>query len=323
MSDPTISIIICTWNRCRLLAETLATLRSQRWNNDGAVEVLVVDNNSSDGTAAIIPALQADWPLGKLRYLHEPRQGKQFALNHAIRSASGNILAFTDDDVVLPENWLQTILRMSENTKWELIGGKTDLLWPGGTPPPWFHPSMLAVVAGVDLGDQRLSAPPADYAPAGTNLIARRSLFDRVGLFSESHFRHMDYEFGIRARQAGAIVEYDPELVVHTQVPEEVLNKRYFLRWHFKLGIAQAMHSKDRSKKLFMVPRWIWGQVLKDSIRFTFQAVRGQTNEAFVVQVRATRLLGYIAAIWHQRLHPDTHQQWVERWSQKRGAKFG
>lgn len=322
MTPPSVSVIICTWNRCELLSEMLETLRWQRLPTQHEIEILVVDNNSSDQTACMVQDMAASWPLGTLRYLREGKQGKQFALNLALRSAVGDILAFTDDDVLLPNDWVANILELFSDPKVELAGGKTLLLWPDGSAPTWFRPSMLAVVAGVDLGNERLRSPPAEYAPAGTNLIARRSLFDRIGFFSEMHYRHMDYEFGIRAQRSGAVIEYDPALVVRTRVPEDILNKRYLRRWYFKLGIASTIHPIVPSRNTLGVPRWIWRQITADGVVVCLYALRGHGNDVVEREIRLAQLLGYVSSVWHKKLWPGTHQRWVERWSQKCGAKF-
>lgn len=322
-AGPSISVIICTWNRCRLLSETLETVRAQRVASGSRIEVLVVDNNSSDGTEEVVRRFQGDWLLGQLVYLREPRQGKQFALNRGIAHSTGDVLAFTDDDVILPHDWLEAIREAFREPTAQLIGGKTQLLWPGGASPAWFRQSMLAVVAGVDLGDRRLCPPPSDYAPAGTNLVARRIVFDRIGVFSESHFRHMDYEFGMRATRLGINVEYEPGLVVATPVPLEVINKRYFRRWYFKLGIAASMDGADGVRRLLGVPRWIWRQVLSDAVSVAWMRLRGRTDESFETEVRIAQLIGRVACSWHRTLWPRQHVQWVERRSQKRGATFG
>lgn len=322
MTIPSISIIICTWNRCQLLAETLSTLRLQELPIPCEIEVIVVNNNSSDQTAAVVHDFATNWPLGTLHYLHESTQGKQFALNLAVRNALGEIFAFTDDDVILPKDWVANILNVFSDPQLELVGGKTLLLWPNGLEPAWFRANMLAVVAGVDIGDKKLCPPPPDYAPAGTNLIARRSLFTRVGLFSETHYRHMDYEFGIRAARNGAVIQYDPTLVVYTRVPKEILNKNYFRRWYFKLGIAAAAVPTS-TPVLLGVPRWIWRQLLEDILTIIFYTLRGRSDPIFDREVRAAQLLGQLSSVWHKKLWPSSHQRWIERWSQKCGVNFG
>lgn len=323
MNARSVSVIICTWNRAHLLDETLRTLARQELPQHVAVDVVVVDNNSSDTTRLVVERLQPGWPLGALVYLREPRQGKQFALNSGIAQSAGDILAFTDDDVVLPTNWLATALEAFEDPVLELLGGKTLVDWPDNRVPTWFQSEMLAVVAGVDVGDARRRPPPPDYAPSGSNMVARRRLFDRVGPFSETHFRHMDYEFGQRALRLGAIVEYDPKVVVRTAAPPQSLSKRYFRRWFFKLGIARAMRPPATAAPLLLgVPRWMWRQAVADAAAWTLTIARGRADAAFALELRLRDFQGQVAAVWHAKLRPGSHKAWVERWSQKPGGIF-
>lgn len=209
-SNPTISVVICTWNRATWLESTLRSLSAQAGVRKDAIECVVVDNNSVDGTRSLVEDFAKDWPLGRLMYVFEPRQGKQFALNRAVQVTSNEILAFTDDDIDLPPNWLLEIQRLFSSAQVDLAGGKTLIRWGARGKPGWFAPDMLAILAGVDLGDKQLAPAPPEYAPGGSNLIARRSLFDAVGLFSETHFRHMDYEFGMRCQQRGVRIITEP-----------------------------------------------------------------------------------------------------------------
>jgi glycosyltransferase involved in cell wall biosynthesis len=322
MDEPSISIIICTWNRCQLLAETLKTLQSQRIPVACKIEVLIIDNNCTDQTAAIVKEFQKNWGLGDLRYFFEPKQGKQFALNHAIVNATGAILAFTDDDVILPNDWIKNILEIFSRQDVELAGGKTLLVWPHNKPPLWFRQSMLSVVAGVDHGDQRLCPPPPDYSPAGTNLVARSWVFQRIGLFSETHYRHEDYELGVRAVRHGIMVEYNPRLIVYARVPENILNKAYFRRWYFNLGITTATSMRDHSPSLFGVPRWIWRQLLVDVLAAGTYWLARSSDKEFEHELLSIKLLGYVSSTWCQKLWPARHPKWVRYWTQKLGAKF-
>jgi glycosyltransferase involved in cell wall biosynthesis len=319
MAVALVSIIICTWNRCQHLAETLKTLRCQRNPNLQNIETIIVDNNSTDQTALIVQDCMVDWPLGKLYYLYESRQGKQFALNLGVQKASGKILAFTDDDVILPDDWILNIVKIFSDPQIEMAGGKTLLIWPDNHVPTWFKASMLAVVGGVDLGYKMLCPPPSDYAPAGANLIVRRSLFDRIGFFSEGHFRYEDYEFGMRAAKSGAIIQYSPNLLVYTLVSKEIINKRYFRRWYFSLGIATARkHERISSPILFGVPRWFWRQILENILAIVLRLLTGKANNIFDRELHTIQLIGYFSCVWHKKLRPFTHKEWIERQSQKR-----
>jgi glycosyltransferase involved in cell wall biosynthesis len=313
-----VSVIICTWNRAGSLAVTLASLAAQRQSGFNEVEVIVVDNNSKDNTVAVVERLRAGWPLGTLRYQFEPRQGKQFALNSGIRAARGDVLAFTDDDIEFPEDWLGAIATAFRDTALEVAGGRTWLRWPGASAPPWYADTMAAVLGGVDLGEARLLPPPPGYAPAGANLVARRALFDRIGMFSETHFRHMDYEFGMRCAQQRAVLAYEPTLAVCAPVDAAMLSKRYFRRWAFKAGISHEGADAAHEPKLLRAPRWVYRQLLQDLLKWPKDLLLAAPNAAFGRELRIWRSAGTIASCWYAGLWPERYPQWVAHYSQKK-----
>ena len=314
----TVSIIICTWNRADSLLASLDTLAGQRLPAGVAVEVVVVDNNSSDRTRAAVEELAARWPLGTLRYLFEGRQGKQFALNTGIRASSGDLLAFSDDDIVFPPDWVAAAVAAFADPLLELAGGKTLAGWPAGGPPRWYDAQMAAIVGGVDLGEARLAPPPPGYAPAGGNLVARRSLFDKIGLFSETHFRHMDYEFGMRAAAAGAAIAYEPSLSVAAPVDPDMITRRYFRRWSLKAGMLHDSAADAHEAKLFNAPRWVYRRLLQDLLAYPAALLGAGAAAAFQRELRLWRSAGTIASCWHQKLWPSAHPQWVARYAQKK-----
>src|SRR5438105_1501926 len=103
-----ITVLICTWNRSALLAETLDSLA--RMKNPLAAEwdVVVVDNNSSDGTRQLVLDRTASFPV-PLTYVFELRQGKSCAMNAGLEHASAPLIGFVDDDVRVSEDWLTAV----------------------------------------------------------------------------------------------------------------------------------------------------------------------------------------------------------------------
>jgi glycosyltransferase involved in cell wall biosynthesis len=312
-----LAIIVCTWNRAATLDESLRSLQQVRIPEGVSVDVLVVDNNSNDGTAAVVEALRPQWQLGTLRYLFEGRQGKQFALNTGIKQSDAELLAFTDDDIVFPQDWIANIVAAFADPQLELTGGKTLLTWPGGGAPVWFDRGMEAILAGVDIGDVRMQPPPPGFAPAGSNMMVRRRVFERVGGFSETHFRHMDYEFGQRCAKAGVSTSYDPSLVVYAPVDAQLLSKRYFRRWSFKAGISRDDAGKTMATFL-AVPRWLYRQLLQDLCGYPFDLLLRSPREAFTRELRMWRTYGTISSRWYASLWPDEFPKWVEKYSQKK-----
>ena len=315
---PGLSIIICTWNRPASLRATLLSLNAQTTDSSHAVEVVVVDNNSTDETKNVVEDLMPAWRFGTLRYVFEPRQGKQFALNHGIRSSTHDLLAFSDDDILFADNWACEIVRIFADETIDLVGGKTLSPWPAAGQPVWYHPSMGAILGVVDLGDERQSPPPPGYAPAGANMVVRRRLMERIGTFSPEHFRHMDYEFGMRSVRLHATVAYEPDLLVYAPVDNACLNKRYFRRWSFKAGIFRESEKTAAMPAFLAVPRWVYRQLLEDLFYLLLRSAGSSAAENFSRELRLWRGIGKISSRWHEKLQPEKHARWVEKYAQKK-----
>lgn len=91
-----LSVLICTWNNADRLGITLSALDNLSYPSGVSYEIIVVDNNSDDNTASVL----RNWSTpANHHHLHEPRQGKSFALNTALSRSTGNLILFLDDDV--------------------------------------------------------------------------------------------------------------------------------------------------------------------------------------------------------------------------------
>ena len=313
-----ITVVICTWNRAQLLEETLRSLERQIVSYPNEFEVIVVDNNSKDDTRKKIENISKKWNNRRINYRFESTQGKQFALNKGVSAAHGDIIAFTDDDIILPHDWIEKIIQIFSDNSLELCGGKTEVLWPNTLPPDWYDESMSAVVGAIDLGPQRISPPPLGYAPAGANLIARKSLFSKVGLFSIDHYRHMDQEFGERCAKYGINMAYEPSIIVYAPVDQKCLNKAYFRHWAFKSGFPIGeIQSTTALKSMLSIPKWMLRQLIQDTVRLIFF---NQTT--FKVEFRIFRNLGFILGTWRKAFFPSSYNQWVKQWSQKKNDTY-
>src|ERR1041385_9504474 len=129
------SVILCTHNRAGSLKRALASLSELEVPAGLEWELVVVDNNSTDDTRAVVElaAGQARLPC---RYLLEPRPGKSFALNAGIAQALGKVLVFTDDDVTFDRGWLGAGLAALDPPDWRRGGGGSGSGWAAPPPPP-------------------------------------------------------------------------------------------------------------------------------------------------------------------------------------------
>ena len=255
-----ITVILCTFNRCQSLAKALDSIATSVMPENTEWEVLVVDNNSSDGTRAVVEDFCRRYP-GRFRYLFEPQQGKSFALNSGIRESRGGILAFVDDDVVVEPTWLRNLTATLMTDEWAGAGGRI-LPQQSFSPPRW-----LALHGPYDMGgvlvffDRGEEPREFDWVPYGTNMAFRKVMFEKYGSFRSdlgpkpgSQIRGEDTEFGRRLWAHGERLWYEPSAVVYHEVPERRLRKRYFLEWWFAFGRA-IVREWGRGPDILRIPR--------------------------------------------------------------------
>ena len=241
----TFSVVIATYNRATDLRATLASLADLRPAGDW--EVVVVDNNSTDDTRAVVETAARAFPA-PLRYVFEREQGRSPALNAGIRVAAGDIIATTDDDVRVEADWLDRARDGLERLRCDYVGGRVLPIW-GAKPPAWLPNrggKHWAVIALLDYGDRPIEF--GSRVPLGVNMAFRRSAFDRAGLLDPDTGRRAGTLLGqevrewcIRARAVGVRGFYIPDAVVHHVIPATRLRKSYFRRWFYWRGISRAL----------------------------------------------------------------------------------
>jgi len=250
------SIIICTFNRSSSLVETLESITQLDVPVGVDWEVLVVDNNSTDDTReAVARFIQAGHK--NIRYLFESKQGKAYALNHAINNAHGEILAFTDDDALLGRQWLQLILDTFSDLKPDCVGGKVVPLWLDQR-PDWLTDRLLNVLAMLDLGESvhELDGKKGEML-YGVNFAFKKDFFVTHGLFNTELCSrgagNEDHELFERLHRNGGRAIYHPGVVVRHKVFPERMKKPYFRRWHHLVGRDRAKLVTNTRLRIFGV----------------------------------------------------------------------
>lgn len=238
-------MILCTYNRCQSLARTLESLVASVLPDSVKWEVLVVDNNSNDRTRQVVDDFCRLYP-SRFRYILEPHPGKSIALNTGVREAHGDVLAFTDDDATVEPTWLKNLTACLNDGEWAGAGGRTLLSHPF-SPPCWLTlkgPDNLGWVL-APLFDRGLQPSELREVPYGANMAYRGEMFEKHGLFRTdlgprpgSEIREEDTEFGRRLMAAGERLRYEPSAIVYHPIPEDRVQKSFFLTRFFDMGRA-------------------------------------------------------------------------------------
>jgi glycosyltransferase involved in cell wall biosynthesis len=304
-----VSVILSTFNRSALLGAAIDRLLDQS-NSAPPFELVVVDNNSADDTRAVVERQMPGAGGRRLRYILEPRQGLSYARNTGILAARAEIVAFTDDDVRVGDDWVEVIKEtFDRHPDVECLGGRTLPVWPS-PPPEWLtRLHWVGPLALQDYGDDPFIVE-AQHALclAGANFAFRKRVFAQIGTFSPDFPRSEDTELMLRLWLSGARALYVPKMTAYAAVQPERLSKSYHRQWHFNIGRCNArMALEERTtaegslraripelRRVLGVPLFAVRQLVVECARCLVQWTRGRDAEAFWHEVQARAVIGYM-----------------------------
>ena len=183
--EPLVTVAVCTRDRTQHLKNCLSSLNKLTYSN---IEVLVVDNApATDETKRLVRESFADF-----RYVNEPRPGLDWARNRAVEQASGEIIAYTDDDVVVDPSWVDALVNVfQEDSAVMAVTGLVlahELETPAqiyferyggfgrGFRRQWFTlDNATRLRQNFHIGAGRFGT--------GANMAFRRQVFDEIGVF--------------------------------------------------------------------------------------------------------------------------------------------
>lgn len=303
---PTVSLVITTYNREHLLAAALDSVASSRGTAASEVEVIVVDNNSTDGTAQVVPrAREQGFPFA-LHYIHEPKQGLSHARNAGIAIARGRFIAFMDDDQTIDADYFSRIEPVFEQTGAACAGG------PGVYPnlddvPAWLAPLLAKSVKSVASDDSQgeqttvFTTERRGYVIGG-NMIVRRSDLQQVGGFDTKLGRRgdlllaaEDFELQDRLYALNKTIAYHSGLIQYHYLHPDRCTRRYWRERHFYHGRTLYLYKlgprSRKSARLFRAPGWLWRSlVFRDLPGFIGSRLRTDAWRRFEKEL----------AVWHR-----------------------
>ena len=223
------------------------------------VEIIVADNNSGDDTKRVVEKYVSQFPE-RIKYLFEPRQGKSYALNRGIQEAKGDILAFTDDDVLVDPYWLAHLVECFEKYGCDGVGGRVVPVYPDQT-PQWIRDNsvkLAGIVVVADYGEEtKPYGKPMDPF-IGSNYAFKRKVFNDCGLFRVdlgpgARAMGEDTELIERLSAKGYSLYYCGAAVVRHPVDLGRLRLDYIAKWHMALGRFAA--------RTILLPTLLWWEV--------------------------------------------------------------
>jgi len=216
-----VSIIIPSWNTKRLLRQCLQSLIAGAGEAKSALEIIVVDNGSTDGSPAVVREFQAQNPKLKIELIENKRNlGYGTANNQGMKKATGNYFLLLNSDTIVKNN---APVKMAQFLASQPAAGVVGcrLLNPDGTPQPSAgkFPSLgvvwVMLFAERWLGGRLVrfsyrQVKEVDWV-MGAALLVKREVVDRVGMMDEGIFMYMDeIEWCYRIKKAGFKVLFYP-----------------------------------------------------------------------------------------------------------------
>jgi glycosyltransferase involved in cell wall biosynthesis len=304
------TIVICTHNRARVLPRALAAVARLEPPAGKAVELVVVDNASTDGTRDEVREFQGRAPL-PVRYVHEPRMGHSTALNTGIAAARGGRVAFTDDDGCPEPGWLTHADRAFERHQADWVFGRVLPIWDGRR-PAWYGPHVMPLFALLDYGPESFVVTDPGRTFYGVNNICTREALERLGGYRADlgpmglgvvGSLGADEDLFRRALAAGCTIVYEPAAAVRHIIPPRRCTRRFHLvnTWRQAGPHYRALQaSAEAGPRWLGLPRYYYRLLVEHSVQALKHAARRDRSGAFHHQQRTVR---FLALAWQGLRH--------------------
>lgn len=234
-STPFISVVIPTYNREKMLSITIDSFIKQSYPKD-CYEIIVANNNSTDGTQKIIDEYVDKYP-NLIKTIFEKRQGVHYTRNSAAKISNGEILYYTDDDMIADENLLKNLVQIFlDEPEVASASGKILPKWEK-TPPRWIVKLCNNYLLSLNNMGNETIIKDEDFCVFSCHQAMRREVFFESGGFNPENTQGEwlgDGETGlnIKIKDLGYKFAYVGTSVIYHMIPpsrmtQKYLNKRF------------------------------------------------------------------------------------------------
>ncbi len=232
---PLLSIVVCTHNRAALLPRCLEALQQQEGIAAAEIEVLVIDNRSTDSTRHVAESF-TDRHVA-VRYVFESHLGLSVARNTGLAEARSPLVAFVDDDAFAEPQWAEAVLTSFANAddRVAVVAGRVFPEWET-MPPDCMTPFLEALFTVHDRGDEPRVMAPTEYF-VGANMTFRRDVLQQLGGFEtrlgrigSSLLSNEETHLRDQLASRGWQCVYAPRAIVHHHIGKDRLTPVYIRR---------------------------------------------------------------------------------------------
>ena len=296
-----ITVAICTWNRCELLRQALRRLCAVDVPSSLEWEVLVVENNCSDGTAEVASSFASVLPI---RLAHEPQPGASCARNRALDEARGDYIAWIDDDVLVADGWLVALVDAIERRPLiDVFGGPIEPWFPEEPDPVLLaaFPALADGFCGLDYGNEEIMLRPGQPLFTSNMVVARRAtegLRFNLALGGTAVVGDEDVEFLHSITSRGGTVCWVPRMRVKHYVDPARATVAYLRRFYYERGRRSTVRQRVCGDVPYLLgaPRWCWRTVVEQYARYTACRLAQRRVQALVSLRQYQYARGVIAA---------------------------
>ncbi|MFD2228560.1 glycosyltransferase [Alkalimarinus sediminis] len=297
-----VSVIFATCNRDDILKNTLDSFTHLATRNF-AWEVIVVDNAVRQQTKTLVNSYKDMLPI---TYLTEATPGKNNALIKALPSAQGDLLVFTDDDIIAHPDWLEELWSGAERyPAYDMFGGTIKPHYPDHPIDPRINLNHHFINDAYVVTDTKLKEGEIRAGKIwGPNMAIRRKIIDsginfnpNIGPNGQDYVMGSETEFLLRAAKAGHSSVFLPKAVVKHQIRQNQLSLEWLAGRAFRHGKGNAaVTNTDQAKQkiLFGAPRFLYKKLLAHKLLMISSRLKTQHTQYFSHFVRYHFIRGQI-----------------------------
>jgi glycosyltransferase involved in cell wall biosynthesis len=244
LKKPELSVVICTYNRDKWILAALESTLKQTLAK-AKYEVLVINNNCTDNSEAIIDEFIGKTSELNIRHIKENQQGLSFARNRGLSEAKSDLILYMDDDAIADEDLFEKIVRyMHQHPDVVGLGGKVTPIYEGQK-PVWLNPYLIMMVTEVNYGDKEIICKGKKYPP-GCNMTYRTKVLKDVGGFNNDlKWRVDDKYIFLKVQEVSKNIRYLPTLNVGHNIDEDRTTDENFDNLSLKLGHDERRRVKS------------------------------------------------------------------------------